>query len=74
MPIVTLPTKRSLFTTILSDAVEKDECDKTAWDEAIKYALREYDEVTLEEIVDSEDVIKENLCGFTQGYMKALSR
>lgn len=71
MSVITLPGKKELFTAILMDAGTPEQLGKDAFDEAIKYALEEYSDATLEEIKEGEGNIQDNMYGFTCGYLKA---
>lgn len=68
MTTTLLPTKRDLFTRILTDAEGRDEHPE-AFDRAIAFAETEFEDFTYEEIISNEEVIKSTLSGFMQGVL-----
>lgn len=70
MSVVTLPTRKEILSSILSDIVGRDEVNGDAWDKALERGIAGNQELTLEELVDCTHEIGEYMAGFLDGYLE----
>jgi hypothetical protein len=63
--------KRLIFEEILSDVTGRDESNATAFDKAVDFVMQDYGDQTLEDIMESEGILKELAFGYLKGYADA---